>query len=179
MKAARRLFTEQGYAATSLDAVAAAGRVTKGSLYHHFSDKRELFEAVFEAEARAVFDRVVEALARKRDPLQAAYTGIATFLDVSQEPSVQRIMLLDAPSVLGWERTREIEGRYGLALIRASLAQLRAAGRIKRHDPDSLAHILFAALSEGALAIARADDPPGMRRKFERQIRQLLDALAL
>jgi AcrR family transcriptional regulator len=178
LASARELFTTEGFRRTSLDDVAAAGGVTKGSVYHHFSSKTELFEAVFEDEARRLCERVAEVIARKRDPWQAAFTGVDEFLAASQEPAVQRIMLLDAPSVLGWARVREIEANYGLALIKAALAQLIDAKLISRHDVDLLAHLLFGAMSEGALLIARAANEEGARRKVERELRQLLRGLA-
>ena len=179
VRAARELFTRDGYAASSLDAVAAASGVTKGSLYHHFTRKTELFEAVFEEEASELCDRVAREIAGKRDPWRGAFAGIRAFLHASQEPSVLRIMFLDAPSVLGWERVREIEANYGLALIKTALEQLRAGGEIERHDIDTLAHLFLGALSEGALLIARAQDKERTRRAVERELRRLLQGLAV
>src|SRR3954447_4413271 len=174
--AARDLFATDGYAATSLEAIVSACGVTKGALYHHFAGKREIFEAVFRAEEQRTCDALVAAAARRSDPLDAIYAGCRTWLEVCLDPGVQRILLLDAPSVLGWERMREIEAEYGLALIKGGLRAAIAAGRIKRRDPDPLAHLLFGALCEGALFVARADDPPAARRSFEREIGALLDA---
>jgi AcrR family transcriptional regulator len=177
LAAGREHFTRDGYAGTSLDAVAAAAGVTKGSLYHHFRSKSELFEAVFEQLAADLSERVGAAALRKRDPWQVAHTGVRAFLDGSQDPGVQRIMLLDGPSVLGWDRVRELEAPYGLALIKAVIALLRDSGGIGRHDPDVLAHLLFGALTEGALLVARADDPAAARRKVDRELRALVDGL--
>jgi AcrR family transcriptional regulator len=176
--AAADLFGREGFAAASLDAVAAAAGVTKGSLYHHFNGKADLFEAVFEREAAGQAERVGAIAARKRDPWQVAYAGVRAFLDESQQPAVQRIMLVDGPSVLGWDRVREIEAEYGLALIKAVLGQLMATGQIRRHDVDVLAHLLFGALTEGALLIARADDPVAAVRTVERELRRMIDGLA-
>ena len=179
LRAGRELYARDGFAATSLDAVAAAAGVTKGSLYHHFTSKSDLFEAVFEEEARALSEHVAAVVARKRDAWEGAYAGIRAFLDRSQEPGVQRIMMLDAPSVLGWERVREIEAAYGLALVKATIEHLVASERMKRADSDVLAHLLFGALVEGSLLIARAGGAASARRKVEREVRQLLDGLAL
>jgi AcrR family transcriptional regulator len=178
MRAGRDLFTEEGFAATSLDAVAAAGGVTKGSLYHHFNSKTELFEAVFEEEARRVTEQVAQVVAREREPRKGADAGVRAFLDAAQDPAVQRIMFLDAPSVLGWARVREIDAQYGLALVRLALEQLIAAGQLPRRDVEVLSHLLFGALLEGAQLIARAENPGTTRRKVERELRQLLDGLA-
>ena len=177
LEAARDLFTEQGYGDTSLDHVVAAAGVTKGSLYHHFRGKADLFEAVFEEQSRELCEQVGAAVARARDPWQGTLAGMHAFLERSQDPAVQRIMLLDAPSVLGWERVREIEAEYGLALIRAALETLMAAGELPRRDVVTLSHLLFGALSEGSLLIARADDPAAARRKVEAEAKRILEGL--
>ena len=178
LRAAADLFAREGFAATSLDSVASAAGVTKGSLYHHFEGKADLFEAVFERQAAEQAERVGAVAARKREPWQVAYAGVRAFLDESQDPGVQRIMLIDGPSVLGWDRVREIEAEYGLALIKAVLGQLIADGQIRRHDVDVLAHLLFGALTEGALLIARSEDATAASRTVERELRRMIDGLA-
>jgi AcrR family transcriptional regulator len=177
LRSARTAFGRDGYAATSLDAITAEAGVTKGSLYHHFRGKTELFEAVFEQLADELSKQVAAQAMRKREPWQVAYAGIGGFLDVSQQPAVQRIMLLDAPSVLGWERVRELEAPYVLAQIKAIIALLADAGEIGRHDPDVLGHLLFGGLIEAALLVARADDAAAARRTAERELRALMDGL--
>jgi AcrR family transcriptional regulator len=179
LRAGRDRFSSDGFAATSLDAVAAAGGVTKGSLYHHFSGKADLFEAVFEEEARSLTEQVAQVVAKERDPWKGAYAGVRAFLESAQDPAVQRIMFLDAPSVLGWERVREIDAEYGLALVRLALEQLIAGGQIRRQDTEILSHVLFGALLEAAQLIARARNQAVTRRKVERVLRQLLDGLAV
>ena len=178
LNAAADLFGRDGFAAASLDAVAAGAGVTKGSLYHHFDGKADLFEAVCERQAAELSKQVGAIAAGKRDPWQVAYAGVRAFLDESQDPAVQRIMLVDGPSVLGWDRVREIEAEYGLALIKAVLGQLMADGQIRRHDVDVLSHLLFGALTEGALLIARAGDATAARRTVERELRRMIDGLA-
>jgi AcrR family transcriptional regulator len=178
LRAGRDRFSKDGFAATSLDAVAAAGGVTKGSLYHHFGGKKDLFEAGFEEEARRVCEQVAQVVARQRDPWEGAYAGVRAFLKAAQDPAVQRIMFLDAPSVLGWARVREIDAEYGLALVKLALEQLIATGQMRRQDVEVLSHLLFAALLEGAQLIAWAENQATARRKVEREVRQLLDALA-
>jgi AcrR family transcriptional regulator len=177
LDAGRELFARDGYAGTSLDAVAAAAGVTKGSLYHHFTSKRGLFEAVFERVAAAQAEQVAAAALRERDPWQVAHTGLRAFLDDSQDPAIQRIMLLDGPSVLGWERVRELEAPYGLALIKAVIERLVDSGEMRRRDVDVLAHLLFGALTEGALLMARADEVEAARRTVDGELRALIDGL--
>ncbi|HEX8053579.1 MAG TPA: TetR/AcrR family transcriptional regulator [Thermoleophilaceae bacterium] len=175
--AGREHFGRDGYAGTSLDAVVAAAGVTKGSLYHHFKGKADLFEAVFRQRAAELSEQVAAASLPERDPWQAAYAGVRAYLDGSQEAAVERIMLLDGPSVLGWERVREIEAEYGLALIKTSIGRLVDAGEIRRPDVDVLAHLLFGAITEGVLLVTRSPDPSAARRTVEREIRRLVDGL--
>lgn len=177
IRSARASFGRDGYAATSLDAVTADAGVTKGSLYHHFAGKTDLFEAVFERLAAELSEQVAAAALREQDTWQVAYAGIRGFLDVSEQPAVQRIMLLDAPSVLGWERVREIEAEHGLALIKVVVERLITENEIPRRDVDVLAHLLFGALVEAALLIARAPDGPAARRTAEHELRALMDGL--
>lgn len=178
VRTARELFARNGFAGTSLDAVVAACGLTKGALYHHFGSKTELFAAVFEDEAARLSDRVASAMGEDEASWEGAFTGIRAFLHESQDPGVQRIMLLDGPSVLGWEGVREIEGEYGLALIKDTLAGLMAAGLMPSRDVETLAHLLFGAMCEGAMLIARSDDPAAALTAVEDGLKHLISGLA-
>lgn len=164
---ARRLFAERGYVATPLDDVVAAARVTKGALYHHFDNKVELFAEVVERvelELTATIGR-----GRERDPWKALLAGVARYLDAALDREVQRILLLDAPTVLGLERWHEIQSRHGLGLTVAALEQAMDAGAIQRRPSLPLAHMVLGALSEGALYIARATDRRNARQAVGRE----------
>jgi AcrR family transcriptional regulator len=177
--AARELFAERGYAAVGTEEIVRSAGVTRGALYHHFAEKRALFEAVYEDVEREVVERIAStALASARDPLSALHAGAQAFLDACEEPAVQRIGLLDAPSVLGWERWREIGLRYGLGLVEASLQAAMDAGLIAREPTRPLAHLLLGALDEGAMLVARARDAGQTRSEVGASIDRLLDALA-
>ena len=123
---AERLFTEHGYAATSLDAIVAGADVTKGALYHHYSGKQALFEAVFERVESAGAQSIQDALTGDQDPWDKALSGLRAFLEVVRQPSYSRIVIQDGPSVLGYERFREQEERstfaYVLDIVRAVLS---------------------------------------------------------
>src|SRR3954451_10391206 len=114
---AEQLFTEHGYAATSLDAIVAGARVTKGALYHHFSGKQALFEAVFERVEDDASKRIQRALRGKKDPWTKALEGLRAFLVVVQEPAYRRIVIQEGPAVLGYERFREQEERSTFANV--------------------------------------------------------------
>jgi AcrR family transcriptional regulator len=177
LDAAGRLFAEQGYAATSLDAIVTSCGLTKGALYHHFAGKREVFEAVFDREQRrlcAAFDAAVE---RERDPLDGLHAGLRAFLAELLEPGTLRIALVDAPSALGWDPVRQLEAGYGIARVAGAIRAAVDAGRIPRRDVETLAHLLYGALSEGALFAGRSGDTAAAGRKVERELRGLLDGL--
>src|SRR3954464_5227056 len=126
---AEELFTEHGYAATSLDAIVAGARVTKGALYHHFSGKQALFEAVFERVESDAARAIQKALKGHRDPWAKATAGLRAFLAVVQEPRYRRIVIQEGPSVLGYERFREQEERSTFANVLEIVQSVLAAGR--------------------------------------------------
>jgi AcrR family transcriptional regulator len=165
LAAARKLFAAKGFSEVSTQAIVAAAGVTRGALYHQFADKTELFAAVHEeVEAELVVD--VAAGIAEQEPsgqLAAMRAGARVFLDRCAAPDVQRIVLIDAPSVLGWERWREVGVRYGLGIIEAMLAQAVADGAIPDQPLRATAHVLLSALDEAALYVARAEDPERAR----------------
>jgi AcrR family transcriptional regulator len=175
--AARELFAERGYAGVGTEEIVQRSGVTRGALYHHFRSKAKLFEAVFvEMEEELARRFAAEALS-KADPYEALIAGAELFLEICREPEVQRIALLDAPSVLGWERWREIEARYSLGLIKAGLEAAMEAGAIERRPIDPLAHVILGAMMEAGLFVARAGDDPAAGAQGGDVLRSLLEGL--
>jgi AcrR family transcriptional regulator len=176
---ARRLFAERGYGGVGTEEIVRETGVTRGALYHHFAGKRELFEAVYEqVESQLVQSIAASAMSVASDPLEALHAGAQAFLDACcEDPAVQRIAVIDAPSVLGWERWREIGMRYGLGLVQASLEAAIEAGLIEHQPAGPLAHLLLGALDEGAMLLARADDDGQTREQLGASIARMLDAL--
>src|SRR4051812_6745690 len=125
---AEELFTEHGYAATSLDAIVAGARVTKGALYHHYSGKQSLFEAVFERVEANAARSISTALRGHRDPWEKALAGLRAFLEVVREPTYRRIVIQEGPSVLGYERYREQEERSTFAIVLEIVRSVLTAG---------------------------------------------------
>ena len=103
VRVARRLFASRGYGRTSIGDITARAKVTRGALYHHFPDKQALFEAVFEAVERETLERIATVVANERRADRRLKTGLDAFLDACLDREYQRVCLLDAPSVLGWE----------------------------------------------------------------------------
>ncbi|HVY79178.1 MAG TPA: TetR/AcrR family transcriptional regulator [Solirubrobacterales bacterium] len=178
--AARPLFAAQGYAGVGTEEIVRAAGVTRGALYHHFDGKRELFEAVYEQIEIELAERIAAGALRANasSPLEAMRTGAEMFLDASTEPETQRIVLLDGPAVLGWDRWREIAAAHGLGLIEASLQAAIEAGAIAPHPVRALAHVLMGALDEGAMLVARAEDPEATRAEVAATLTALLDGLS-
>ena len=176
--AARRLFAERGYAAVGTEEIVRAASVTRGALYHHFAGKQELFQAVYESVEQQLVEQIAaSALAGASDPLEALRAGAQAFLDACEDPAVQRIALVDAPSVLGWEQWREIGLRYGLGLVQATVQAAIDAGQIDPQPVAPLAHLLLGAIDEGAMLIARAEDGGETRKQVGASVERFLLAL--
>src|SRR5690348_13137809 len=165
--AARALFGARGYAGVGTEEIVRAAGVTRGALYHQFRDKADLFAAVAEEVEAEIADRIAAgaAGAAAASPVEALRAGARLFLDACAEPEVERIILLDAPAVLGWEAWRDLAGRYGLGLVQFALQSAMDTGAIVAQPVVPLAHVLIGALDECALYIARAEDPAEAREQ--------------
>jgi AcrR family transcriptional regulator len=155
VRAARFLFARKGYAAVGTEEIVRRAGVTRGALYHQFADKEGLFLAVYEEVERELTEQVDGMLGEVTSPFEAMRAGMRAFLEACRTPEVQRIVLIDGPSVLGWERWREVAERNGLGLIEAVVAGAIKAGEIAPIDAGSLSHLLMGALDEAALLVVR------------------------
>lgn len=171
------LFTKRGYASASLDEVAKRARVTKGALYHHFSGKQALFEAAFDAVESAVMTELAEIVAGPGDPWDRAMEGVRQYIRICLEPSYQRIVVHEAPVVMGWERWREAEDHFSFGLVRASIQALVDSGEIEPIPVEVASRLLFGALTAGATVIARSDDPKKAGAEVETTIVRMLERL--
>jgi len=175
--AARKLFVTKGYFATGTEEIVSeAGVGTRGALYHHFTDKEDLFRAVFhEVQADLAAATKVGGRADALDVLTAA---LQQFLDASADNrDVQQVILIDGPAVLGWEQWRNLEAQYGLGAITLMLDAAVEQHAIPQQPTAPLAHMLLAAVDEAALYIANADDQRQARNQARRSLKHLLDGL--
>ncbi|WTW92435.1 TetR/AcrR family transcriptional regulator [Streptomycetaceae bacterium NBC_01309] len=179
LAAARALFAEDGYAATSLDAVCERAGVSKGALYHHFRNKEALFHAVYAAEEAKIAEAVALAYLKvhKRDRWDAVFEGCKAYLMMCIDPGVQRITLRDAPGALGFEAVDEIT-ELCVDQMRIGVSRAIDAGRIAPRPVEPLARMLFGGLGEGARTIGRSDDPERAQREALAELRRLFDAIA-
>jgi AcrR family transcriptional regulator len=177
LASARALFTERGFVGTNRDDIAAGAGVTRGALYHHFATKEALFRAVVEELEEELVGRVIMGAEGVTDPGEQLRAGCLAFLDACADPAVRRIVLLDAPAVLGWQAWREIDARYGLGLVRSGLESAMAAGRMPRAPVEPLAHTLLGALNEAAVVVANADEPASARAEMAEVLDLILSRL--
>jgi AcrR family transcriptional regulator len=179
--AARKLFAVDGFAAVGTEAIVQAAGVTRGALYHQFTDKTELFAAVVdEIEAEAVelmVERVSADPELLSDPHLLLERGVDAWLDASARPDVQRILLVDAPGVLGWERWRDMGLQHSLGFVEATLGEFVTAGVLPAQPLRPLAHLVVSAVDEAALYIARADDPDTARTEMRAALQRMLAGL--
>jgi AcrR family transcriptional regulator len=159
VESALELFTKRGYAGTSLDAIVKSARVTKGALYHHFHGKQALFEAAFNHVERVAMGMLTAVVDGEGTAWERAMAGIQAYIRVCLEPSYQRIVIHEAPVVMGWERWREAEEHFSYGLVRATVESLVTSGEIQQLPVEVTARILFGALSAGAETIASSADP--------------------
>jgi AcrR family transcriptional regulator len=180
MTAAQKLFADKGFAEVSTQAIVSAAGVTRGALYHQFADKKDLFAAVYEEVERDLIASVAQQIAEAQpaDPLEAMRVGARLFLDGCSAPEVQRIALIDAPAVLGWDRWRAVGVQYGLGVIEGMLAHAIAAGAIPDQPLRATAHVLLGALDEAALFVSRAADREQARKDMDAVCDRLLSGIA-
>jgi AcrR family transcriptional regulator len=173
--AARLLFGAEGFAEVGAERITREAGMTRGALYHQFTDKADLFAAVLDQVEAEIAQRVAAAVAGldPADTRSLLMAGAEAWLDASAEPDLQRIVLLDGPSVLGWDRWREICLRHTVGLIAAVLQDGIDRGSIAPQPVLALTHVLVGAVDEAALYIAQADDETAARADIDLVLRRL------
>lgn len=160
LAAARELFAERGFAATNTDQIVKKAGLTRGALYHHYKDKRDLFRALREQIAEELADHVRDESRRAKSegPTARLFAGVRSFLDGLQDPAVHRLLLIESPAVEGADAWRRGRGDRFLRYVESQLRNTMAAGQIEEQPIEPLASLLLAALWEGGLYVARSDD---------------------
>ena len=181
VQVAREQFATHGYAGVGTEAIVRAAGVTRGALYHQFADKTELFAAVFEAVEAEVMARIDAAVATSglADVVDLMKLGADTWLDACSDPAISRIILVDAPSVLGWERWREIGLRYGMGMVQGLLTHAMSIGRIAEQPVEPLAHVFIGALDEATLYAVRHADREVALTEVRAVLRAMIESFAL
>ena len=176
---ASELFTEQGYAGTSLDEIVAGARVTKGALYHHFSGKQALFEAVFEHVEDDSAKVIRKAVRDNKDPWAKALSGLRAFLGVVQEPTYRRIVIQEGPAILGYERYREQEERSTYGIVQEIVSSVLASSTYSLDEGmlQTFSRVFFGAMSAAGSSVSEAEDPRRASAQVETAIAFILSGL--
>lgn len=174
LSAGRDIFTTEGYQAAGIETISRAARVTRGAFYHHFEDKKALFDAVVVAMQAETTARIEEKSRSQRKIWDRMNVGIEAYLDACLEPAYGRIVIQEAPAVLGNKRFREIEEAYPMALLTASLNALKRDGELEFEDIDLLGRMVDAMICKIALLLPEADHPKKLRERGQRIIGSLL-----
>lgn len=178
-QAGRSLFAERGFAGTSAEQLVADAGVTRGALHHHYGDKRGLFLAVLEQVETETTAEIASAVAAvdPDDVIAGMTVGLACFLDICARPEMLRIVLMDAPTVLGWPAFRDFESRHGLGLITDQLQRAVDAGLVPAVPVPVLAQLLLSAITEASLIVAHAEDPDRARVETQQSLLLLITGL--
>ncbi|HEY3003248.1 MAG TPA: TetR/AcrR family transcriptional regulator, partial [Kribbellaceae bacterium] len=179
VEVARRLFAERGYTHVPAEEIVCTAGLTRGALYHHYTDKQDLFRAVFEEIERELTAEIAAAIAAAPNRRARMTTAIGAFLDICQRPEVVQIALTDAPAVLGWQAWREIEARHGLGLIINALQEAENDGLLLPAAAPVLAQLVLSLVIEAALMIAHAPDPAAARAEAERGLAALMSGMVV
>ena len=177
IEVATRLFAERGYEDTSIEAVLSAAGVSRGALYHHFAGKDALFEAVVESVEQRVQVTMAEAIGAVQDPMAILRAGALMWIDLAGDPVIQRIMLTDAPAVLGWDRWRNMDEGRTFGQVRALLQAVSDSGQLPAHLVDGFGHLILGAIDEMAVVIARAEDQKAALAEGRVAVEEMLNRL--
>jgi AcrR family transcriptional regulator len=176
--AARATFAVEGYAEASIETIVREARVTRGALYHHFTGKRTLFEAVVREIQAEVAESLKTAALNESTPIDRLSAGIGAFLATSHTPEYSRVVLQDAMSVLGWVRWREIDSEFMFAGFVAALDLVFGRGTVARARLALITHLLEGALTEAALTVAGSPAPEATAEEAREVIVSLITSFA-
>jgi AcrR family transcriptional regulator len=177
IEVATGLFAAHGYEGTSIEAVLTAAGVSRGALYHHFAGKEALFAAVLGAVSERITAQITEVVSGCTDPVDAVRTGALGWIDLAGDPVIQQIMLVDAPSVLGWEQWRAMDEGRTVGAMQAMLQAVSDTGRLPGELVVPFAHMILAALDEAAMVVARAADTQLAAAEERKAVEEFLDRL--
>ena len=169
---ARKLFAQKGYSGANTNELVERARVTKGALYHHFANKKELYQAVVEDMEQELVERI-EAAGAGRAPWERLSAMCSAYVDACREPALARMLVLEAPAVLGWKTWCNLEQRYEVAAFARCLKEIDGLNE----PAETLAQVILGALTTGARVIATAPDPEAARTEVQQTVERLISGL--
>ena len=181
---ARKIFAKKGYSGANTNELVQRARVTKGALYHHFANKRELYHSVVEDMERELVERIegaataaVTAAGGRRDPWERLRAMCRAYLDACRDPALARMLVLEAPVVLGWKTWCDLEQKYEVAAFARCLEEANRDAGALREPAETLAQVILGALTTGARVIATSADPGAARADIQKTIDRLIAGL--
>jgi AcrR family transcriptional regulator len=177
LAAGKEIFARDGFQAAGIEVISRAARVTRGAFYHHFEDKQALFDAVVVAMQAEAVTAINEKSRGQRKIWDRLFVGIDAYLDICLDPAYARVVVQEAPAVLGARRFQEIEEAYPMGLLKASMNALKRDGELAFEDMDLLSHMVDAMICKVALLLPEADHPKKLRERGQKIIASLLESL--
>lgn len=174
--AARRLFEAHGFAATTVDDIAAQASVAKGAVYHHYPSKEDVFVTVLEGLQEELAREVASRAMKGTTPVERLRLGLRAYIGACERPGVRRVLLIDGPAVVGWQRWREIDSRYFGAMTYRTIAAALGDGA-RPAEIAAVTALISGAFAEAALVSAA--EPPSRvgTRALARAMDLLLEGL--
>jgi AcrR family transcriptional regulator len=171
VEAATELFSERGFEQTSVADILELAGISRGALYHHFAAKDDVFAAVFVVTSSVAIREAARQIPPDATPIDALIAGCLGWLDAVKNPAIHRILFVDGPTALGWERARALEEATNLGVMRAAVRRAVEAKEVEVPSADLAARLLNGLLAEAALTLHGAS---AARR---RDVRALVTAM--
>jgi AcrR family transcriptional regulator len=178
LREADLLFGHDGFEATTVDQIARSAGVAKGAVYHHFSGKREIFEAVFERAAAGIAHSLMASTDHSAPILDSLISSTRSFFEMCGNPAAMQILLKDAPTVLGYERWKELDAQYFAGMVASGLANAMDRGAIARHPLQPLSRMMLSAIQSAALECASSADFNASAQEYLATLEAILRGLA-
>ncbi len=178
LEAGHRLFSRQRFSGTSLEAIAKEANVTKGAVYHHFKDKRAVFSACFERQAKQVSE-VIAAVPQQHDDWAYAFAQCRTFLDYVVGHGKHTMALQEVITVLGWDTWRAIDCHYTMGNIERVVARLQDSGGMKPYSRELVVNMIYGLIVNAAMNLNSLPDAHQAHQELNGMLRDMLNGLKL
>ncbi|MFI8715324.1 TetR/AcrR family transcriptional regulator [Brevibacillus brevis] len=164
IEVAREMFSKKGYSDAAMEDIVKQAGVTRGALYHNFGSKEGLFEAVLASVQQEIGERVEAEAAKSEEPWQQLILGCLAFVSSAVEHQNKRILLIDGPAVIGWEKWRRMDEETSMRHLREQLITMQEQGYLRPVSIDALTHLLSGAMNEAVLWIS---ETPNLEKSLE------------
>ena len=177
LRIARECFEKNGYAPTTTQEIIRKAGVTKGALYHHYASKPDLFEAVYRQAEAEMAEQIAQASASERRPFNQLVAGCFAYLDCCCDSSLHRILRIEGPAALGYDRWQQIDREYGVYRLLPFLKALTRSGEIKTPSVEAFAFQLTGAMNEATFWVVNHPKPTLALKQSKRMLKHLLESV--